>query len=96
MHTEGRKDEELIGLELEQPVSDAHVFAAADMQVKLKIVMAVELRDLVDITDLIMRFIALMPLLTHWEKRRLGELRLPGSHENPPGLHCAEFAYIET
>lgn len=96
VHGEGRKDEDLVRLEEKEPVIHAHVFAAADVNVKLKIIMAVELRDLVDITDLIMRFIALMPLLTHWEKRRLGELRLPGSHENPPGLHCAEFAYIET
>jgi hypothetical protein len=96
MHAEGREYEDLIRLQEKQPVIHPHIFTAADMNIKLKIIMAVELRDLVGFAHLIMCFIPLMTLLTHREKRRLRDICLPGSHDVPPALHCAEFAYIET
>ena len=51
MHTEGRKDEYLVGLKLEQPVVNAHVFPAAQMDIQLIIIMAVVLGYLKRVTD---------------------------------------------
>ena len=71
MHAEGRENKQLVGHELKQAVFNAHVFSAADMQVKLKIVMAVELRDFDGLVKIMMRLITLVAGLAHRQKRYL-------------------------
>ena len=80
MHTEGRQDEYLVGFEQEQLIVHAHKFTAPDMDIELKIIMAVELRDLKGFADLVVGLISLMALLPHGQERSLGHIRLTGSH----------------
>ena len=81
VHAEGRENEQLIGLELKQAVFDAHEFAAADVEIEFKIVMAVELRDFHRLIEIMMRLVALVAGLSHRQK---GYLVCFSMHKKPP------------
>jgi hypothetical protein len=58
---EGREDEHLVGLELEQPVVNAHVFPAAYVDIEFIEIMAVILGYFEALIILVARFISRYP-----------------------------------
>ena len=71
VHGEGRKNKNLIRFQQEQLIVHAHKLPAAEMNVELKIIMAVKLGHLKGFTDLIVGFVSLLSLLSHGQERRL-------------------------
>ena len=84
VHGKGRKNKDLVRLEQIKLVIHAHIFPTADMNIKLIIIVAVELRHLIGFTDLIMRLIALLFILIHGHEGRLACFSLYRFHDVPP------------
>ena len=76
VHTERRQYEQLIGEKGIQTVFHPHELSAAQVNIKLKVVMTVELRDLKSFIQIVVRFVTLVSRLIHGEKRCLRFIRL--------------------